>query len=647
MLLNPSRILCCALILSLAGCQKMSLGRGQKPDDDDDVKTPRTVYIRDQVAVTGLNTVQVETVGIVMGLDGTGGDTPPSMYRTMALDEMRRRSVPNPNEVLRSPNTALVIVRAALPPVVQRGDHFDVEVVLPENSEATSLRGGYLLQCSLSEQAIIPGRGPAKGHVLAIAEGPVLISTGEGESSSQAGVLKRGRILGGGVYKGGILKKDREMGLYLRNDLRTVRQARRVASAIGKRFHSFERGIKKPLAEAKTDQFIELKIHPRYKENYIRYVQVIRQIALSETPVEQRERLEQLRKSLLVPQTASKSAMELEAIGAESILILKEGLKSPSAEVRFYSADALAYLGDSSGAKELAAAARNEEAFRVFALAALATLDDQQVRGALQELMTEPTLEVKGDVTRELYSAETRYGAFRALSTIDKGDDSIRGERMNDGAYTLHALQCSGEPMVHLSTHRVPEVVVFNDDMRMRTPILLSAGLHIMITAAAGSDTVRVCRYQVGVDTVEEVNCSTRVVDIIRAVNKLRANYPDVAQMLVQAERGSNLMGRLELDALPQAGRLYHRPPAELEVGNTATASETTTRVGRPNLVPNMFPAVESKGSTDLDQSEQPSDATPERPSTAAGEASLVDARDSNEKPAPKRKSGLFNIFRK
>jgi flagellar basal body P-ring protein FlgI len=291
----PRKAACWVLLLLLAGCQKQSL-RSQNPDDDDEIKAPETIFIADQVAVSGLHPIQVETVGIVTGLDNTGGDSPPSIWRTMAVDEMRRRGVKNPNTLLQSPSTALVIVRASLPPVIDVGDHFDVEVALPENTEATSLQGGHLMECFLSEQAMVPGRAPMKGHVLGRAEGPIMLSTGEGDSASMASVVKRGRVLGGGVYKGGILKQGRELGLYLRNDLRSVRQSRRIATAIGRRFHYFDHGIKKPLSKAKTDQFIELKVHPRYKENYVRYVQVIRHIALNESAVEQKERMERLRK---------------------------------------------------------------------------------------------------------------------------------------------------------------------------------------------------------------------------------------------------------------------------------------------------------------------------------------------------------------
>jgi flagellar basal body P-ring protein FlgI len=634
-----SRFLCVLALLSAAGCQKFSMLRSQNPDDDDESKVQETVFIADQVTVFGLHTVQVETVGIVTGLDNTGGDSSPSLWRTMAVDEMRRRGVKNPNTVLNSPDTALVIVRAALPPVIEIDDHFDVEVVLPENSTATSLKGGWLLDCSLSEQAIVPGKAPMKGHVLARAEGPIMLSTGEGDSASMAGVLKRGRILGGGVYKGGLLKESRDMGLYLRNDLRSVRQSKRIASTIGKRFHSFEHGLKKPLATAKTDQKIELKIHPRYKDNFVRYVQVIRHIAINETEVEKRERMERLRKSLLVPQTAGNSAMELEAIGHDSILILKEGLKSQSAEVRFYSADALAYLGDSSGAQVLAEAARNEDAFRVFALAALATLDDTVTRDLLKDLMTEPTIEIKDGERHEVWSAETCFGAYRTLHTIDKDDSFIRGEPMHKGEFQLHVLKSEGEPMVHLSMHRSPEIVLFNDDQRLRTPISLSAGRHILVTAPAGSDKVTVSRFEAGLDNDRQIVCGTKVADVIRAVSKLDASYPDVAQMLVQAENQANIDGRLQLDALPQAGRIYRRPASDIPGPDGRIAStQSTTRVGKPNLVPNLFPAIDQKGDAGLDDDDGDDDKGTD--DSDDSKKSDVETTDTNSKSAEPAKSG-------
>src|SRR5262245_61906684 len=581
------QFLCWMLTFAVAGCQKLSL-RSQNPDEEE-IKLPETRFIKDQVTVSGLHSITIESVGLITNLDNTGGDPPPSMYRSLLVNDMKKRGIANPNKLLQSPTSALVLIRAAVPPVIDVGDHFDVEVVLPENSEATSLKGGWLMEAYLSEQAIVPGGQPHPGHALAKAEGPILLTTGEGDSDATAGALKRGKILGGAKFVGGLQRKGRTLGLYVRSDLRAVRTTNKMADHIGRRFHCHEHGIKKPLATAKTDQYIELKVHPRYKENYIRYIQVIRNIALDETGTERKERMERLRKSLMAPQATMQSATELEAIGPDSIVILKEGLTSPDPEVRYYSADALAYLGDGAGTQILADAARNESAFRIFALAALTTLGTPEARDCLIKLMVEPGREKVDGVEHEVVSAETRYGAFRALWTIDKQDEFLNGENIRD-EFKLHVIPAEGDPLVHMTRARVPQIVVFGEHQKLSTPISLTAGRHIMITARAGSDTVTVSRLSARDDADQRIVTSTRVADIIRAVGRLNAAYPDVAQMLVQAEKQSNIPGRLEIDALPQAGRVYYRTVAS-ENGGASARQEI--KVGNANAVPNMFPSVE------------------------------------------------------
>ncbi|MGE5191810.1 MAG: flagellar basal body P-ring protein FlgI [Deltaproteobacteria bacterium] len=631
------QFLCWMLTVTLAGCQKLSL-RSQNPDDDD-VKPPETQFIKDQVTVSGLHPITIESVGLVTNLDNTGGDPSPSMYRSLLVNDMKKRGITNPHTLLQSPRNALVLIRAAVPPVIDVGDRFDVEIVLPENGEATSLKGGWLMEAYLSEQAMVPGGQPHPGHALAKAEGPIMLSTGEGGSDSIASGLKRGRILGGGKYIGGLTRKGRSLGLYVRSDLRSVRTTRKIADHVGKRFHYHEHGIKKPLATAKTDQHIELKVHPRYKENYIRYIHVIRNIALDETGPERKERMERLRKSLMLPQAAMQSATELEAIGPDSIVILKEGLASSDPEVRYYSADALAYLGDGAGTQVLADAARNEPAFRIFALTALTTLGTPEARECLIDLMVRPGREVVDGVEQEVSSAETRYGAFRALWTIDKRDEFIGGENIND-EFKLHVIPAAGEPMVHLTRFRVPEVVVFGKDQRLSTPINLTAGRHIMISAPSGSESVTVSRLHAHDDDDQEIVTTTRLADVIRAVGKLKAAYPDVAQMLMQAEKQSSLPGRLEIDALPQAGRIYYRTAAAERGG-----ARQEVKVGSPSAVPNMFPVPQSVPEsslkpfhTDADEARAGGD--------DRGEASLVDVREGEDEEKKPARGGFLGLFR-
>ena len=324
-------LMCLAFVSTLPGCQTLNL-RSQSPEPDgrenEFETTVQTPLLGDYITVAGLNLVTLEGVGLVTRLDGTGDDPPPSVYRTALLEEMKKRNTKSPNAILQSPSTALVLVRAYLPPLVRRGDRFDIEVRLPGNSNATSLNGGRLLESHLSEQAIVPGRGILKGHLFAKAKGPILISTGEGDKDELAGVLRRGRVV-----RGGLSLKNRDLTIYLRNDFRSIRNSRRIASRIGLRFHSYNSaGIKEPLAEAKTDQTILLKVHPRYKDNYPRYLRVIRNIAFRETPVAQRVRMQKLKREINSPETAETAALQFEAIGRDAVPILKTALQNKSLE---------------------------------------------------------------------------------------------------------------------------------------------------------------------------------------------------------------------------------------------------------------------------------------------------------------------------
>jgi len=583
-----------ALLLAtgLTGCSSLGLDSlgwnllSSKADEDDDAASDTDSFdddfetkievpmVGDYTTFTGLHRVVLEGVGLVVGLNGTGGDPPPSPEREALLDDMRRRNVKNAKEILRSPNTALVVVRAYLPPLARKGDRFDIQVRIPGDDGATSLNGGRLFETILSETAIVPGRGRLKGHVVAKAKGPVLVAPGGTDTEDRAGVLKRGKVLGGGVSL-----IERDMALYVKSDFRTYRNVTRLADRIGLRFSAYDRvGVKEPMARAQTDQRIVLKVHPNYREDYPRYMRVIQSIAFRESAVAQRVRVKRLERQLQDPATAEKAAIQLEAIGEKGIPVLKTGLKSPDLECRFHSAVALAYLNESDGIETLHEAALKERAFRVYAFAALSIIDDPQAHLALRDLMH---VHVDDDGTT-YDSAETRYGAFRALWTLDEDDPFIAGTKLRD-EFWLHPLETQGEPMVHITVRKRPEVVLFDRDQKFNTPMTIRVG-RLLVTARANSDTVSVSRFTPYGDEDEQKKVvSLRIEEVVTAAAELGASYPDVAQLLIQADAQGNLPGRFEIDALPQAGRTYVR-------------NGSRSRVGRSAFTPNMFDRVDDEG---------------------------------------------------
>lgn len=594
---------------------ELNLFRFQNAEKDRDIeeenkdRRKETEFVGNYAAISGNNVIAIHGVGLVTGLNNTGEDPPPSIYRTQLEDDMKKRGVTNYREQLQSTSTALVLLTAYLPADIQKGSSFDVEVRLPPNTEATSLEGGWLLPADMTEQANVQGQGTLKGKIFGKAAGPILVSIAKGEN--QEGVLKRGRILGGGIGY-----KERTLGLYLRSDFRSVRNTSRIADRIGNRFHYYDHGQKKSLAEAKDDQYVQLKVHPRYKDNYPRYMQVIRHVAFRENDIQRRDRMERLQEDLVDPDRAAKAAIQYEAIGTESILFLKKALNNPSAEVRFYAAEALAYLGDDTGAEELAKLAKDEPAFRVYCVAALSALDEAVCFQLLRDLMDEP-------------SAETKYGAFRALWTLDKNDPFIRGKKLNDH-FLMHVVDTKGDPMVHLTRHRRPEVVLFGANQKFRTPLALTAGSHINVNSQAGAESITLTRFAIGQPDQRKV-VSTKLVDVIEAAAEMGATYPDIAQMLAQASAQYNLEGRLELDALPQAGRLYYRT-----VTDGDKESKKSTKVGRPSSNPNLFPVLNPLGEApeESDEVELPVEGPESDGATDAGAASLTDISKESKAPA-------------
>lgn len=537
------------LVLALPGCTSTWLRPGKKQIPIDPVAEEDTRNLVGRYThAYGLEYVKVEGVSLVTGLAGTGSDPPPSSLRAALLAEMNTRRVENPEEVLASKDTAMVLVKGYLRPGIQEGDHFDIEVRCPARSGSKSLRNGWLLPTRLSELAVLD-QELHTGHVLALAEGPLLVDPTAGENDA---ILTRATVLGGGVAK-----KARPLGLVIDREHHSFRLSQNIAAAINARFHAYKGGRKQGLATAKTDEFVELQLDTRYKNNVSRYVKVVRSLSTGESPSELQARLMRLGVQLQNPITAAQAALRLEAIGdEEAVAVLNDGLKSKDPEVRFYAAEALAYLDQTSAVEPLGEIARMEPAFRVNALAALSTMDDILAYDTLRSLL-------------EGQSAETRYGAFRSLWMMNPDDPLVRGERLAN-QFGYHRLNVSGAPMIHLTRSFRPEVVLFGADQHFKLPMVLDAGKNILVNGLTGTG-VTVNRFAPGEPEQKRV-VSDSVDEVIRAIVELGGTYPDVVQALQQAKTEGALESRLAVDALPEAGRSFAREgdasaPAPEEAG--------------------------------------------------------------------------------
>ena len=526
-------VACLAAVASSGGCAGPAI-RSQSPEVEAlaSLETD-TRMVGDYANPWGLNSQRVERAALVTGLPGTGSDPPPTAQRQSLLADMQARGVVEPNALLASTSTSLVWVHGYLPPGVRRGDRFDIHVEVPRDSETTSLASGWLMETRLAEMAVLGSR-IRDGHVLGVAEGPLLVDP------VSAGTLDSVSKLRAKIPGGGVALSSRPIGLIISPEHRSIALSKRIGDTINRRFHAIIRGAKRGVAIPKTDRYIELEIPPVYADNLERYVRVVRSLAVVEPAGGRHARLELLSRQLGDPVTAPAAALRLEAIGKEAVLTLRTALASKDPEIRFAAAEALAYLGESAGAPQLAEAANSLRSARPAALAALGVLDDANGIDALRSLLTSP-------------SAETRYGAFRGLWKIDPTSPLVRGERLDD-VCSLHVLDVKGPPLVHVTRSRRPEIVLFGTEHPLADGLRAEAGSSIVVVV--DGPMAIVSRFVAG-EPDQQVDVPARAETIIRAIAEIGGSYPDVVQFLQQASSHHALKSRLVFDALADdAGRM-------------------------------------------------------------------------------------------
>jgi flagellar basal body P-ring protein FlgI len=517
---------------AIAGCST-PLTRGQSPEPEAETGPE---LVGDSTRPWGLNWVRIESVALVTNLPNTGSDPPPGEARSRLVAEMMSHEVRQADKILASPTTSLVLCTGYLPPGVQKGDLFDVEVKTPSRSETSSLRGGWLLQTRMRQMQVLGGTVHS-GSVDGLAQGDLLVDAVFNGSDDKV-LETRARILGGGVSA-----ISRPLGLMIARDGASIRMATMIGAAVNSRFYTFDAGVKKGVAVPKRDNYIDLAVSPRYKHNLARYLRVVRNIAVRENPVDRIERMQLLEKKLLEPATSGLASLQLEAIGPESVATLKTGLTSSDPEVRFYAAEALAYLDQAEAAAPLGQAARDESAFRWHALTALASMTHASALDALNELLHAP-------------SVETRYGAFRAIRTRNAADPATKGELL-DKKFRYHVVPTTGEPLVHVARSRNPELVIFGHEQRLKNPQFLFAGRQIMVTTLENGE-LKVGRFEAGQDTRYET-CPSDLDSLVRTIVRLGGGYSEVVMCLQEAKKAGCLEARLAVEALPRPNRKFYR----------------------------------------------------------------------------------------
>jgi hypothetical protein len=507
--------------------------------------------------------IRVEGVGLVTGLENTGADPPPSWYRTQLVDEMSKAGVEHASKLLANPQFSMVIVRMTIPNGASPQDRLDVELEVPSACGTKTLAGGYLMSTRLRE-VLIAGGAPRSGSDVALAQGPVMIGNAKDPNNP-----KVGRVLGGGR-----VKKEYPFSLVIKEKRKSIRTAAILEKVVNERFHQSEAGKQKGAATAKSDGFLVLNVPTSYHQNQERFFRVVQLLPMIDTPALRASRMAAWSKELLDPRTGGVAAMRLEGLGPSAAESLQAGLQSTNSQVKFFAAEALAYLDDPSGAETLAQTAVTLPKLRAYALGALAAMEQSAAHMRLRQLMDEPDVEL-------------RYGAFNALRTLDPHDPSLGQVRVLDDPkseeeeqgdtpdamaialtsssrrrledpFAFYIVDSEGPPVVHVSRTRRSEIVVFGRSQKLLPPIVLGTGA-ILLNAADRDDGVELSKIvpsKFG-DADVKLRTSLELGEVIRSAANLGATYPEIVSILESADRQKNLPGLLVVDAVPRSNLDY------------------------------------------------------------------------------------------
>ena len=534
-------IVALCLMATLGGCTSLWRGKSDEADQEaglrELMKAPKAPdLVREATAPHGMRPIEVDGVGAVNGLPGTGGPADPSVFRDQLIEEMKRHDVVDPHHYLERNDTALVRVRATVPPGARRGDAIDIRILAPKESRVSDLHGGRLLDTRLRQQQVLQNT-VRQSDVMAIAIGPVLTRADFYPGSDALQI--EGNILGGGR-----IQVTRKLGLILRPKFQHVKVAAAISSAINRRFFFFDgttrRGISKPM----EDDFIEIDVHPRYRDNLGRMMDVVQAVSVKPEASETQARLADLADRLSKPAKARDAAVQLEAIGESAVPTLLEGARSSNPELRFYAAESLAYLDRSESIEPLESAAREVAAFRPQALLALQGLDHQLAIEALQRLMDEPSL-------------ETRYGSFCAIRRRVDGKRTLSGRTL--GPFWLYKVPSTAPPAVVVSLRESPEIVLMGETSLVEIPQFMRGPGGLLIKRdPAESDKLRISRFQPGKED-RRTTVSNSVSALIEGIVAVGGGYGDAIAVLRSAKDEGFLADQLAIDPLPKSSRTYHR----------------------------------------------------------------------------------------
>lgn len=407
------------VLAASCGCQQPD--NAQKPQDSSPDYVLHNWTVGSLCELVDYQSVRVTGYSLVWGLAGTGSRECPTRVRQFLVQYLRQSKSQlriegydglTAEQIIASPDTAVVLVTGTVPAGAPRGEAFDVTVTALPATQTTSLQGGYLLETELRIAARSQSGTTPMTRQYAIASGPTFINP----FSRPDGVKtdpRRAHIIGNArsLY-------DRRIGLALLNpDYRT---AEMIQNSINSRFP----GADGDRTADATRTAVTLRIPPEYRDDHAHFVDLISALFLQSRPGYLENKLREI-DELLSDGRADFNTVGLawEAIGRTALPFVTRHYDDSDQRLAFHAARTALRLGDAVAVDVLIRIANNDDhPERLRAVQALGrATDDPRGRTALLHLLEQP-------------NARARMLAYDALRKAR--DPAIASTRL-PGGFTL------------------------------------------------------------------------------------------------------------------------------------------------------------------------------------------------------------------
>lgn len=437
--------------------------------------------IGELTSIQGTRGMAVRGYGVVVGLGTRGCTTAPrQLFERVVQAVYKHHDFANPmigsnpvspEQFLRDPDTAIVLVEGLIPPGAVKGSTFDLVVRSVPGTDTTSLRGGRLYSTDLYIYRDVSTETSIIGKVIAEGRGPLFHNPFSDDKSATRDDPLEAIVLGGGV-----VEENRRVRLVLSEP--SYPFARRIMERINEQFPGEEK-----VADALSPSFIQINIPPRYCEDHSHFLGLIRALYLTRDPSFGVQRARELSEELRDPDAPhAMISLALEGLGRTALAELELLYGDQREWVSFYAAAAGARLRDHVAADALALhAGKASSPFRYQAIRALGRAEGMaNALQALRKLLDDEDPRVRVAAYEEL----ARVHDFSLSTTLVAGDN-----------FYLDIVPTSSEPVIYAKRTGTRRIALFGEGMRLAPPIFYRAPEgEVTIDWPAGEENLTMVR---------------------------------------------------------------------------------------------------------------------------------------------------------